>query len=118
MATKLVDLIRGKMAEIVLQHDASRVVQAAIQFGTDEERKEVVMELCKAGNIAELSKVQYAHFAVLKMIKYCYRDADCVRTIAKVRCFFMILFSLGDPRSYIDVMYPLCDAKVSQRGNS
>lgn len=81
---ELMDLIRGKVNEIALQHDASRVVQAAIQFGTKAERKEVVTELCATGNLAELSKVQYAHFVVLKMIKYCYRDEECVRNIVKV----------------------------------
>jgi pumilio family protein 6 len=85
LTTDLMALIRGKMKEIVLQHDASRVVQAAIQFGTDEQRKEVVLELCAQKDLLELSKVQYAHFAVLKMIKYCYRDADCVKAIVKVR---------------------------------
>lgn len=79
----LMDLIRGKIPEIALQHDASRVVQAAIQFGTPEERKEVVVELCAKSNIPELSKVQYAHFVVLKMIKYCDRQDDCVKLIVK-----------------------------------
>jgi len=79
----LMDLVRGKIPEIALQHDASRVVQAAIQFGTPEERKEVVVELCAKGNIPELSKVQYAHFVVLKMIKYCARQDDCVKLIVK-----------------------------------
>jgi pumilio homology domain family member 6 len=79
----LMELIRGKIPEIALQHDASRVVQAAIQFGTPEERKEVVVELCAKANIPELSKVQYAHFVVLKMIKYCDRQDDCVKLIVK-----------------------------------
>jgi pumilio family protein 6 len=82
---ELMGLLRGKVNEVALQHDASRVVQAAIQFGTREERKEIVMELCQTGSLAELSKVQYAHFAVLKMIKYCSRDEECVRAIVKVR---------------------------------
>ena len=79
----LMDLVRGKIPEIALQHDASRVVQAAIQFGTPDQRKEVVVELCAKANIPELSKVQYAHFVVLKMIKYCVRQDDCVKLIVK-----------------------------------
>ena len=42
---KLMNLIRGKIYEIALQHDASRVVQAAIQFGNAEQRQEVLDEL-------------------------------------------------------------------------
>jgi pumilio family protein 6 len=84
------------MMEVAMQHDASRMVQAVLQFGTKEERLETVRELCagdknkdsKGGehvNLAELCKIQYAHFVVLKMIKYCARDDECVRLIVKVR---------------------------------
>jgi hypothetical protein len=31
-----------------------------------------------------LCKIQYAHFVVLKMIKYCARDEVCVKLIVKV----------------------------------
>ena len=73
-----------------MQHDASRMVQAVLQFGSKEERLETVRELCAADkesavNLAELCKIQYAHFVVLKMIKYCARDEECVRLIVKVR---------------------------------
>lgn len=34
-------------------------------------------------NLAELCKIQYAHFVVLKMIKYCARDEVCVKLIVK-----------------------------------
>jgi pumilio family protein 6 len=81
---QLMSLLQGKFRQVALQHDASRVVQAAIQFGTPQQRKEVVMELCEQDDLQELCKVQYAHFCVLKMIKYCYRDAECVRAIVKV----------------------------------
>jgi pumilio family protein 6 len=82
-----------------MQHDASRCVQGLLQFGTEEQRREVVMELCDAGskatdekinnnnqnmNLAELCKIQYAHFVVLKMIKYCAKDEVCVKLIVKV----------------------------------
>jgi len=82
-----------------MQHDASRMVQAVLQFGDGEERLETVRELCCSNedgnkeqssggggvvnNLAELCKIQYAHFVVLKMIKYCARDEECVRLIVK-----------------------------------
>ena len=69
-----------------MQHDASRVIQAAIQFGNEEQRKELLKEVCadSAVGLAELSKIQYAHFCCLKFIKYCGRDTQCVKTIVKV----------------------------------
>jgi pumilio family protein 6 len=82
---KVMKLIRGKVNEITLQHDASRVVQAAIQFGNDEQRKELLTEICDSvGSLAEASKIQYAHFCCLKFIKCCARDKDCVKMIVKV----------------------------------
>lgn len=85
MMEDLMKLIRGKANEIALQHDASRVVQAALQFGSDEQRKEVLEELCKEGNLFELARNQYAHFVVLKAIKYSEKDDECIRMIVKVR---------------------------------
>ena len=83
---RVMTLIRGKVNEISLQHDASRVVQAAVQFGNDKQRMEILTEICETpGALAELSKIQYAHFLSLKLIKYCVRDTKCVKMIVKVR---------------------------------
>mgnify|MGYP002785444692 CR=1 FL=1 len=84
---QVMSLIRGKVNEIALQHDASRVIQAAIQFGNEEQRKELLKEICaeSAAGLAELSKIQYAHFCCLKFIKYCNRDQECVKMMVKVR---------------------------------
>jgi len=81
---KLMELIRGKIRDIALQHDASRVVQAAIQFGSDKQRKEVLAEICRVeGSLAEMAKIQYAHFCCLKLIKYCARDDASIRMVVK-----------------------------------
>jgi pumilio homology domain family member 6 len=87
---QVMTLIRGKVNAIALQHDASRVVQAAIQFGNEEQRRELLKEICADGaaGLAELAKIQYAHFICLKFIKYCNRDPDSVKTIVRVCCFW------------------------------
>jgi len=73
-----------------------------------KQRREVVMELCEAGNsdksggekknqtinLAELCKIQYAHFVVLKMIKYCFRDDVCVKFIVKVSLILLLYYLL------------------------
>jgi pumilio family protein 6 len=79
---QLMPLITGKTHQIALQHDAARVIQAALQFGTKEERTLILKELSHHG-LAELSKSQYAHFTVLKLIKYCHKDEECVALILK-----------------------------------
>lgn len=96
MVEELMDLIRGKVNEIALQHDASRVVQAALQFGTNDERKEVMEELCKA-SLFELAKNQYAHFVVLKGIKCCSTSPESVRMIVKVSNIMIISVLEGLP---------------------
>ena len=96
------DLLSGKFYEVAMQHDASRVVQSAIQFGTIEQRRLIVKEICEhdekkdTGNkkkvtnsLLELAKLQYAHFVLLKMIKYCYKDSECVSIIVKVNYLLM-----------------------------
>jgi pumilio family protein 6 len=79
---QLMPLIRGKAAQVALQHDGSRCVQACVQFGTPEERKDILKEFIQAG-MADLSKNQYACFAVLKIIKYCHTDEDSAAKILK-----------------------------------
>jgi len=81
---KVMTLIRGKVREIALQHDASRVVQAAIQFGSNDQRKELLTEILSEENsLVELAKCQYAHFVCLKLIKYCADDEQCLKLIVK-----------------------------------
>ena len=84
MTAQLLTLLRGKVPQVALQHDASRVVQAALQFGTNEERTEILQELCANNNLLlELTKNQYAHFVVLKAIKYGVHSPDCIKLIVK-----------------------------------
>jgi pumilio family protein 6 len=68
--------------EIALQHDASRTVQAAIQFANPDQRRQICKAL--APQLPEIAKIQYAHFCVLKLIQYGHRDPECVKTIVKV----------------------------------
>lgn len=98
LCAELHDLLRGKCMEVAMQHDASRCVQGVIQFGTMEQRREVCMELCESGGkkqgdnddkqqqlkLSELCNSQYAHFVVLRLIKYCARDDVCTKLIVKV----------------------------------
>ena len=95
LCAELHELLKGKCLEVAMQHDASRCVQGVLQYGNEQQRLEVVKELCRADvkkdddtknnvNLAELCKIQYAHFVVLKMIKYGGRDEECIKLIVKV----------------------------------
>lgn len=70
--TKLVDelyhLVKGKVYDIAAKHDASRVIQALLKFGTPAQRTSTIEELKE--HILELAKMQYGCFLVQKMIRY------------------------------------------------
>ncbi|KAL7571997.1 hypothetical protein ACA910_001653 [Epithemia clementina (nom. ined.)] len=84
LMTQLMPLLQGKVKEICLQHDAARVVQAALQFGTTEQRQSLIQEMTDhPGSLAELAKIQYAHFCVTKAIQYTYKDDFCCSRILK-----------------------------------
>lgn len=69
-------------AQVALQHDGSRLVQAIVQFGSPTERTRLVEALTEGvsrnkGNvIVELCQSQYAHFCILKLLRYG-SAADC-----------------------------------------
>jgi len=69
LADSLFKLLETKFLQVAKKHDASRVVQAMIQFGTQSQRDTVLSEL--KGSLVDLSKQQYSHFIVLKLFKYC-----------------------------------------------
>eukprot|EP00937_MAST-01D_sp_MAST-1D-sp2_P001504 g1504.t1 len=73
---KLFPLIRGKMADIAMKHDASRVIQCAVKHATEEERTEILKEL--KPHLVELSKAQFSHHVVKKLLRYCTRTQQQV----------------------------------------
>jgi pumilio homology domain family member 6 len=74
--TKLVEelfhLVKGKVYDIAAKHDASRVIQALLKFGSPLQRSSTIGEL--KDHILELAKMQYGCFLVQKMIKYGGKD--------------------------------------------
>ena len=66
---ELLDLIRGHVYEVVVKHDASRIVQCALKFGTAEQRREMCAEL--NGHYAELAMAtKYSQYLVMRALKY------------------------------------------------
>ncbi|KAL0959126.1 hypothetical protein HGRIS_014419 [Hohenbuehelia grisea] len=63
----LMDVIRGKVKDIVLKHDASRIVQTVVKWGRQKERDEIAAEL--KGKYRELAQNKYSKFLVTKLIR-------------------------------------------------
>ncbi|KAG6884585.1 hypothetical protein C0993_009787 [Termitomyces sp. T159_Od127] len=65
----LMNVIRGKVKEIVFKHDASRIVQTVVKYGRQKERDEVAQEL--KGQYKELAQNKYSKFLITKLIRLC-----------------------------------------------
>jgi pumilio family protein 6 len=52
------DVIRGKVKDIVLKHDASRIVQTVVKYGRQKERDEIATEL--GGCYKDLARNKYS----------------------------------------------------------
>ena len=59
---ELIDVIRSKVKDIVLKHDASRIVQSAVKYGGQEERDEIAKEL--KGSYKELAQNKYSKVSI------------------------------------------------------
>ncbi|KAF8884117.1 puf family RNA-binding protein [Infundibulicybe gibba] len=65
----LMDVLRGRVKDVVLKHDASRIVQTAVKWGRQKERDEIAVEL--KGKYKELAQNKYSKFLVTKLIRLC-----------------------------------------------
>eukprot|EP00842_Homolaphlyctis_polyrhiza_P004542 jgi/Hompol1/5089/HPOL_000485-RA len=71
---------------IIFKHDASRIIQCCLKYGTPAQRDQIAEEL--SGQYARLSQSQYGRFIVSKILNYCsqkYRGAVISDFYGKVR---------------------------------
>ncbi|KAJ7148678.1 armadillo-type protein [Mycena crocata] len=66
---ELMDVIRGRVKDIVFKHDASRIVQTVVKHGRQKERDEIAAEL--KGKYKDLAQNKYSKFLVTKLIRLC-----------------------------------------------
>ena len=65
----LMNQITGHVEEILLKHDASRIIQCCIKYGTQEDIKKIYGELKPKMN--EFIKSKYGKFIVLALLNHC-----------------------------------------------
>lgn len=61
---ELMEVIRGRVKDIVFKHDASRIVQTAVKYGGQEARNEIAEEL--KGKYRELAQSKYSKVCIFK----------------------------------------------------
>ena len=77
LVSQILDTLgKGNVQEVVLKHDASRVIQACIKYGTPQQRQHIVHEL--QGCFLDLSKSKYGKFLALKALKYCPKQRSLI----------------------------------------
>lgn len=54
----LMNVVRGKVNDIVFKHDASRIIQTIVKYGGQKERNEIAVEL--KGKYKELAQSKYS----------------------------------------------------------
>ncbi|KAG9311279.1 armadillo-type protein [Chiua virens] len=65
----LMNIVTGKVKDIVFKHDASRIIQTIVKYGGQRERDQVAGEL--KGHYKGLAKSKYSKFLVTKLIRFC-----------------------------------------------
>jgi pumilio family protein 6 len=66
---QMMDLIKGKVNDLIFKHDASRIIQSCLKHGNATQRDLVAQEL--SGCWMQLATSQYGRFIISKVLTYC-----------------------------------------------
>ena len=66
LVKELFGIIDGRVKDFVFKHDAVRVIQTAIKYGTPDQKKQIAREL--QGGYRALAKSRYAKFLIAKLV--------------------------------------------------
>lgn len=66
---ELFALLTGKFKEVIVKHDASRMIQTCVKYGSPEQRLQIANEL--KGAYAEIAKSRYGKHIVKRLLQYC-----------------------------------------------
>ena len=67
--SQLMDVIRGRVRDVVFKHDASRIVQTVIKYGGQAERNDIAQEL--KGGYKDLAQSKYSKVNMEQMSFTC-----------------------------------------------
>ncbi|KAG8221634.1 armadillo-type protein [Butyriboletus roseoflavus] len=70
----LMDIMTGKVKDIVLKHDASRIIQTVVRYGGQRERDQVAGEL--KGHYRELAQSKYSRVSVTTQVSSSYSNSE------------------------------------------
>ncbi|EKE41250.1 hypothetical protein ENUP19_0149G0011 [Entamoeba nuttalli] len=108
---QLITLSRSSMYELSIKPDASRIIQTIIKNGDNEQRQTVLTEL--KPKIFDLTKDQYGHHVVKKLLKYCSKIVPSLL----LELYHTHIFEMLMQKFSSDVLKTLCEFinKTQQR---
>ncbi|KAI8854338.1 armadillo-type protein [Chytridium lagenaria] len=86
---RLMEIITGKIQEVTFKHDAARIIQCALKYGSQEQRDTIALEL--KGHYAQLSQSQYGRFIVSKIMNFLPQFYGKVKKVMRHRDGSMVL---------------------------
>lgn len=66
---ELFALLTGKFKEVIVKHDASRMIQTCVKYGSPEQRMQIANEI--KGAYADIAKSRYGKHIVKRLLQYC-----------------------------------------------
>ncbi|KAJ2693172.1 Pumilio y domain member 6 [Coemansia sp. IMI 209128] len=69
LMASMMGLIGGRIKEVTLKHDMSRIVQTCIKYGSAEQRQVIASEL--QGAEVDLARSMYGRHILLRLLKHC-----------------------------------------------
>ena len=105
------------MLDVTLRHDASRIVQSILQFGTHDQRQIVLNELCanntknsntkqkKGASVEDIAKSPYGHFVILKALQCCKNKDELSVLITHMRDRYISLGCHAISARVIETIY-------------
>ncbi|KAI0258545.1 ARM repeat-containing protein [Gloeopeniophorella convolvens] len=106
----LMTTVRGKIQDIVFKHDASRIIQTIVKWGSQQQRDEVAIEL--KGRFKDLAESKYSKFLVTKLARLC--PSHRVAMVAEFRSHVIRLLLHREASQTIADIFDLY-ANASQR---
>ncbi|XP_068725822.1 pumilio homolog 3-like [Montipora capricornis] len=79
---KTLNLISGHSHEVIFKHDAGRVIQSCVKFGTEQQRQRLFEQF--KDDFGELIKFTYSKFLVKKLLNYGTKE----QREAIIKCFY------------------------------
>lgn len=84
LVNELFEIITGRVRDFVFKHDSVRVIQCALKYANQQQRKNIVSEL--RTDMRELAESKYGKFLVAKMVVEGFVCSPIPRSWSQLTC--------------------------------